>query len=53
MSHVGKKFKLISGSGGIFQVVKEYQAAGFIPSLVGRNEKYETRVRVVDVVFLP
>ena len=47
-----KTFKLISGNGGIFTVVKEYKADGFIPSVVGRNDKYRTVARVADIVWV-
>ena len=47
MTHVGKKFKLRSGSGGTFVVVKECKNG----EVIGRNSKYEARVRINEVVF--
>ena len=45
-----KKFKL-SSHGMVFSVVKEYLAAGFIPSVKGVSlcGKYQTCARIVDV----
>jgi hypothetical protein len=53
MSNIGKKFKLISGHGGVFVVVKEYKAAGFIPTVVGQNsqKRIKTVARLEDIVF--
>lgn len=47
------KFKLICGLGGVFTVVKRYNAAGFIPSVVGINDKnQQTVARIADIVWL-
>ena len=47
------QFKLI-GRATVFVVVREYLAAGFIPSVVGHtlDGKYQTVARKADVIFL-
>lgn len=49
MSHVGKKFKLKSGSGSVFTVFEEFPQSKII---VGKNGQHEVHVRLVDVIFL-
>ena len=48
------KFTLIGYPTLIFKVVKRYQAAGFIPSVVGHtlDGKRQTVARVADVNFI-
>lgn len=52
-SKLGKLFKF-KGDKTVFKVVKEYKAAGFIPSVTGHtlDGKKKTNARVADVVFL-
>lgn len=44
-------FKLTGTTGPIFKVVKQYKAAGFIPSVIGHtlDDKLQTVARIVDV----
>lgn len=44
-------FKLI-GHGKVFRVVKTYQAAGFIPAVVGVSlcGRFKTTARIADIV---
>ena len=48
-----EQFKLI-GRATVFNLVKEYKAAGFIPSVKGItvDGKFETCARVADVEFI-
>lgn len=51
--NVGTKFRLI-GRQTIFVAVKLYDAAGFIPSVIGYtlDGKLQTAARIVDAVVL-
>lgn len=48
-----RTFRLISRP-NVFRVVREYKAAGFIPSVVGvtLDGKFQTVARAADVIFL-
>lgn len=50
---MAQQFTLASRPAVVFDVVKFYKAAGFIPSVIGRTAdgRYQTAARVVDVVF--
>lgn len=48
---IGDRFRLISQTTE-FRVTRLYNAAGFIPSVVGVGGGWQTAARVADVIFL-